>query len=238
MPAAAQVAQQDGYVIAGVGARFVAWLIDITLIGVIPAALTLYVIDWRGLLDDIIRQAQLDPSGSFASAYTIPITTELIIATVIGIGLEFLYFVFFWTSRWRATPGMIGLKMQVVDAATGRPLTIVQSVKRWIALGWPLGLLMLVPALQNAGGYISFGLYVILFLTTVTNDRKQGLHDRFAGSLVTRSASSGNGATFVGCIVWGVLVILIVIIVSTLLLSAVWPQIEELIREQRNSNVI
>ena len=67
---------------------------------------------------------------------------------LIGLGIQYLYFVGFWTSRWRATPGMIGLKMRVVDATSGSTLSIVDATKRWIALGFPLTLLGLVAGLQ------------------------------------------------------------------------------------------
>jgi uncharacterized RDD family membrane protein YckC len=239
MPAAtAPLPQQQGYVIAGVGARIVAWLIDILLAGLIPAALALAFVDFTGIIREAIRQAQLDPSGQVTGmTYTIPITLDYVLATLIGLGIQFLYFVGFWTSRWQATPGMIGLKMRVVDANTGSTLTVVQAIKRWIALGWPLGLLVLVPALQQAQGLLNFALWIFLFFTTVTNDRKQGLHDKFANSLVIRSVTSGNGATFAGCLVWGVLVILISFIAFTLFFAAVMPELQEYIR-QNNPNAI
>ena len=79
---------------------------------------------------------------------------------------------------------MIGLKMRLVDAGSGGRLTVVQATKRWIALGWPLSLLTLVPALQASQGLIQFALWVFLFFTTVTNNHRQGLHDKWANSLV------------------------------------------------------
>jgi len=236
--AAAAMPQQQGYVIAGVGARIVAWLIDILLAGLVPAALALAFVDFTGIMRDAIRQAQLDPSGQVTGmTYTIPITLDYILATLIGLGIQFLYFVGFWTSRWQATPGMIGLKMRVVDANTGSTLSVVQATKRWVALGWPLGLLVLVPALQSTGGLLEPALWIFLFFTTVTNDRKQGLHDKFANSLVIRSVTSGNGATFAGCLVWGVLVILISFIAFTLFFAAVMPELMDYIRET-NPNAI
>jgi hypothetical protein len=114
---------------------------------------------------------------------------------------------------------------------------VLQATKRWIALGWPLSLLALITVLQSAAGLIQFGLTVFLFFTTVLNDRKQGLHDKFAGSLVIRSVTSGNGATFVGCLVWGVLVILFSVIVLTAFLAAIWPQLEELVRNMPTNGV-
>lgn len=235
--ATAAMPQQQGYVIAGVGARIVAWLIDVLLAGLVPAALALVVIDWTGIVRDAIQQAQLDPSGRITGAtYQIPITIDYILATLIGLGIQFLYFVGFWTSRWQSTPGMMGLKMRVVDASTGGTLSMVQATKRWIALGWPLAVLALVPALQAVQGLLQFGLTVFLFFTTVTNDRKQGLHDKWANSLVIRSVTSGNGATFAGCLVWGVLVILVSVIAFVLFFAAAWPELQQYIQEA-NPNV-
>ncbi len=230
-PTAAAAPQQEGYVIAGVGARFVAWLIDGTLAGIIPGALTLVVIDWAGIVRRGLEQAELAPTGQIsANAYTIPITIDFILATLIGIGISYLYFVGFWTSRWQATPGMIGLKMRAVDERTGGTLTIMQATKRWIALGWPLGLLSLVTVLQAYQSLLQFGLYLFLFFTTVTNERRQGIHDKWANSLIIRSVTSGNGATFVGCLVWGVLVILLAFVGFTLLFAAVLPAIQDYIQ--------
>jgi uncharacterized RDD family membrane protein YckC len=230
--AAAPIAQQDGYVIAGIGARFVAWLIDITLAGIIPAALTLMVTDVVGVFRRAFEQAMRDPTAQVpVDAYMVPVTLDYILVTLIGLGIQFLYFVGFWTSRWRATPGMIGLQMRVVDERTGGILSVVQATKRWVALGWPLGLLALVPALQSVQGVVLFLLWVFVFFTTVTNDRRQGLHDKWANSLVIRSVTSGNGATFVGCLVWGVLLIVLFIVFWSVLFASVWPTIQEYIEQ-------
>lgn len=232
VPAAAAAApEQEGYVIAGVGARIVAWLVDATLATIVPIILTLALIDYSSIIQDAIRQAELDPSGRLntTTMYTIPVTLDYVLVTLIGLGIQFLYFVGFWTSRWRATPGMIGLKMRVVDATTGGTISITQAAKRWVALGFPLALLGLIPALQSAAGVIQFAVVLFVFFTVVTNDRRQGLHDRWANSLVIRHVSSGNGATFAGCLVWGVLIILIAFIASTIFLAAAMPSIQEYI---------
>ena len=102
---------------------------------------------------------------------------------------------------------------------------------RWVALGWPLALLALVPALQSVQGLILFGLWIFLFFTTVTNDRRQGLHDKWANSLVIRSVTSGNGATFAGCLAWGVIVILLMFVFITVFLAAAMPAIQEYINQ-------
>ena len=228
--AAAVATTQDGYVISGVGSRIVAWLIDTTLAGVIPAIVSLSVIDFQGIMHKAIEQAERNPTGRFDSTITtIPVTLDYALIILITLGIQYLYFVGFWTSRWRSTPGMMGLQMRVVDAVSGGTLSIVQATKRWIALGFPLGLLALVAPLQSAAGVIQFGLLIFLFFTTVTNARRQGLHDRWANSLVIRSATSGNGATVVGCLLWGILIIVLGFVASTIVLANVWPTIQDYI---------
>ena len=226
--ATAVAATQDGYVISGIGSRIVAWLIDTTLAGIIPAAIGLSVIDFPRIVRDALEQAERSPAGRFdPTPYTIPVTLDFVLITLIGLGIQYLYFVGFWTSRWRATPGMIGLKMRLVDATSGSTLSIVDATKRWIALGFPLTLLGLVAGLQSTASVLQFGLLIFLFFTTVTHVRRQGLHDRWANSLVIRSVTSGDGATLVGCLVWGVLVILLIFVFSTFVLASVLPTIQD-----------
>ena len=228
---AAGAPAQAGYVIAGPGARIVAWLIDWTLAGIIPGAISLALVDWTGMFRAILEAIERDPTGQTIdpNAFVVPMTLDVVLAQLIGIGILYLYFVGFWTSRWLATPGMIGLKMRIVDATTGGGISIVQATKRWIAFGFWLPLLGLVPSLQSAAGLIQFGLIIFLFFTTVTNERRQGLHDRWANTLVIRSSTSGDGATFVGCLVWGVLLILLAFIAWTLIFAAAMPVLQDYI---------
>jgi uncharacterized RDD family membrane protein YckC len=224
--------RHEGYSISGVGARLVAWLIDLLLVGIIPGLLGLILVDWQGIVRDALDQARQNANGDFSGAYGayhIPVTLDYVLITLVALGIQYLYFVGFWTSRWRSTPGMMGLQMRVVDATSGGTLSIVEATKRWIALGFPLGLLALVTALQSAAGVIQFGLLILLFFTTVTNARRQGLHDRWANSLVIRSATSGNGATVVGCLLWGILIIVLGFVASTIVLANVWPTIQDYI---------
>ncbi len=228
---AAAAPNREGYVIAGVGARIVAWLIDALIVTAIPAALSFFLYDYRAMFRDIIEAARADPTGS---TFTIPVTTDIVLITLISIGISFIYFVGFWTGSG-ATLGMRGLKMQVVDARTGGALSIAQATKRWALLGWPLGLLTLIPALQSLGGVGQFALIIFVFFTTIINERRQGIHDKVADSLVTRSVTSGDGATVVGCLVWGVLVILLGIIASAAFFAAVGPELEQLMIDIGNS---
>ncbi len=224
----------EGYVIAGAGARLVAYLIDSVLVGIVPGILGLFLFDYASMFEEIMRQSAAGATAT-TTTFTIPVTTDYILLTLISVAITFLYFVGFWTSGWRATPGMRGLKMRVVDAGTGNGLSIAQATKRWIALGFPLGLLALIEPLQSAAGLISFAVTVFLFFTVITNDRKQGLHDKFANSLVIRSVTSGDGATVVGCLVLVALAIGFSIIASAALFAALGPEFEQLMIDIGNS---
>lgn len=236
MPGAARqpVMLREGYVAGSTGARFVAWLIDGALATIVPGILFAFVFDWRSFFQQMFDQMQFDAQGrlipNYAASYSIPITLDLVLVYLIVLGTQFLYFVGFWTSRWQATPGMAGLKLRVVDGGTGSTLTISQAIRRWVAMGYPLGLLLLVAPLQNAGSLAQSAVNLFLFLSTVTNDRRQGLHDRFAGSQVIRHISSGSGATVLGCIVYGIMLFVVWIAVVAVLVAVAGPTFTEFAR--------
>jgi uncharacterized RDD family membrane protein YckC len=237
----ARAAQQEGYVIGGAGARFVAWLIDLLVASLIPGAVFLFVVDWAGIFRTLFDQIQFDASGRVIQGpytnFTFPITADIVLAYLILVGVQFLYFVGFWTSRWQATPGMIGLKMRVVDANTGAGLTLMQAVRRWFAMGWWLSVLILVPVLQNAASLAQFGVNLFVFFSIVTDDRRRGFHDKFAGSEVIRSVTSGSGATVVGCLVYIVMVILLSIVAWLVLFPALLPEMQRLIQDYPRNTV-
>ena len=218
------------------GARLVAYFLDSIIVAIVPTILTLFVTDYGSIFQQAIDASRNATPGQINRAdIVVNVTPELILVTLIGLAIQYIYFVGFWTSDGHATPGMRGLRMQVVDAATGGTLSLTAATKRFIALGYPLSLLVIVPALQSVAGIAEFALSLFLFFTTITNDRRQGLHDKFANSLVIRSVTSGDGATLVGCLLLIVLVVGFGIILSAVALAALGPQIEELMREVGNS---
>ncbi|WP_316347712.1 RDD family protein [Desulfuromonas acetoxidans] len=75
--------------------------------------------------------------------------------------------IWFWR-RYRGTPGKMAFRLNVVDAQTGGALTVGQSVLRNIGY--------VVSALPMMLGYLWVGV----------DRRKQGFHDKMAGSVVVR----------------------------------------------------
>lgn len=92
---------------------------------------------------------------------------------IISMLLPFAGVVLFWLKR-QATPGKMVVAARVVDAETGKTLTVGQAVGRYL-------------------GYIVAALPFGLGLLWVAFDRKkQGWHDKMAGTVVVRQRREGE----------------------------------------------
>ena len=205
-----------GWVIAPTGVRFGAWFIDMLIIGVIAfVAAFAFGIGAVALGNDI--GSGLDPTLSIASV-------------VLVSGLYFVYFVGLWTSQGKATLGMKLFKLQVANAADGKRLEIGPAVIRWFGLGYFLTLFGVVPALGNWTGLANFVWWVILLVTVASGPMHQGLHDRWAKSVVVRPEGAGSGAGWAVACLLMVGVIVLIILISIIAVLAAAPQIEEILR--------
>lgn len=82
--------------------------------------------------------------------------------------VPFIATVWFWL-RYLGTPGKMATRLRIVDAKTGRKMTTAQAVGRYFAY---------IPAMLPLGlGLIWVGI----------DKRKQGWHDKLAGTVVIRS---------------------------------------------------
>jgi uncharacterized RDD family membrane protein YckC len=90
-------------------------------------------------------------------------TTANALGTLFGL----VYFVGFW--GWRGqTPGMMAFNMRVVRAEDGGGVDWVRALLRYVGL------------------IISFVVILIGVIWAAFDDRKQGWHDKIAGTLVVR----------------------------------------------------
>ena len=218
----------QGFVLAGIFPRLVAYLIDTVLSALVPTLLALVLIDYGPILRDIERAVAQGQTGVPTTPTVFPLTLEVVLTTLISTAFSYLYFVGFWTSGGQATPGMRGLRMRVVDVVGGTTMSLTDATKRWIGLGAPLGLLALIGPLQSVAGLIQFAVSLLLLITAATDDRKQGLHDRWANSVVIRARSSQAGATAVGCVVLVLLWIAFGVLVFVVGLNAVLPELGDI----------
>jgi uncharacterized RDD family membrane protein YckC len=193
---------------AGALPRFVAWFIDGLILGIIGfillgGAFVLFAgsINWSELARPGFSRVGFTDAG--------PIFLGILVATLLGALIQLGYFVFFWTGGAKATLGMRLLRLQVANAVDGATLTLSQAVRRWIGLGQWLSLLSYVPILGALSGLLQLVWYLVLLFTTVSSPSKQGVHDRFAGSVIVQPrGGSSNGLVF-GCVL--ILVLLLVL---------------------------
>jgi uncharacterized RDD family membrane protein YckC len=201
-----------GLVYASTLARVVAYIIDAILLGIVTSIATApFAASIAGAFDP--RR----PGNVAVSP----------IALIITVGASALYFIAFWSSGWRATPGMKLLKLQLGDAATGRTLTPPQAVRRWIGYGEFVQLLGFIPALAVVASTGLFLWTIVLLITTAMSPTKQGLHDRFASTAVVQPYGSGNTAVILGCL----LIIALVVIFGFVALIFLGTQVSSILSE-------
>jgi uncharacterized RDD family membrane protein YckC len=155
--------------------RVMAYLIDGLIIG-IPTAITAA----------IISRLEVSGSGGLGGAS--------LVATIITVGVDLLYFVAFWTGGDGATPGMRLMKLRIANAATGAILTVQQGLVRWLALGGVLQLLAFVQPVAPLAGLLDVVWALILLATTATSPTKQGIHDRIASSALVQPLNARTPA--------------------------------------------
>ena len=207
-----EVPGAPGFVFADTPRRFVAWVLDSVVIGLASAVMA-------GVLSAVFT-IEVDRSSTLFYA----------VFSIIYVGLSLLYFVLSWTSSRRATPGMRALNLQVGTAFDGRPLEMGPALLRWALLGYPLSLSYLVPATVNVASLLEFVWVIVLLVSTISSDTRQGLHDRAAGSAVVQPANVGRGALVTGCLAL-VVVVIVFWLVSIVGLIFLGGQIEEILRE-------
>ena len=105
--------------------------------------------------------------------------------SLVSTGASFGYFVFLESSRG-ATLGKQLLNLRVTGPAGDSPVTPEAAARRnaWLLLG----LLSGIPLLGFLAGLASLGIVIAIAVTISTDQRKQGLHDKFAGTLVLKRA--------------------------------------------------
>lgn len=188
-PSAAVVAEvpgAPGLRFADTATRLVAYFFDSLVIAIIATVAGLIL----GLNQTVVTRGTAYTSltgAAFAIVFTL---TALV------------YFVLFWTGGRRATPAQRLFNLQVGNAFDGAPLTLTQAVKRWLALGDVLLLVGIAPALVGVSALASLAWVIVLFISTVRNPTKQGMHDRFANSAIVRPAADGAaGGLAMACLV-------------------------------------
>ena len=193
-----------GIYFAGMWQRFAAWLLDNFLLILVYIPISLIF------------------SGANRTAATSAGSVLLAIVSA-------AYFILQWRGGHRATLGMRALGIQVGNAFDGVRLTDRQALIRWAALGYPLGLVGLLPSLSGLAGLVNIVLVIGLFLTTLGSTTRQGWHDQFANSAVVRRPGATGSNTAAVVIVLVVLLLLILPLFAILGLFIMGSAVSEIL---------
>lgn len=181
-PAApAPVPGTAGYVYADVPNRAIAYIIDAIILAIISVIIGI-VLGAIGL-----NPVTIDFNNPALVSYN-PIAG--LIQAVVFTLINGIYFVYTWTTM-RGSPGQKMLGMQVGNAADGATLTTEQALRRWIALGAPFGIAQALNPLPGLGiiiGLAALAWFIALLVTTAQSPTKQGLHDKYANTVVVKAA--------------------------------------------------
>jgi uncharacterized RDD family membrane protein YckC len=203
-PVAASVT--DGLVISGVFTRLVAYSVDILFL-------------------QLLNLVALGLIGAFGAGRDDTLT---LIVAGLYVAVDFLYFVGLWTSHWQATLGMRLLRLRILGAANATTLSINDALLRWLALSGAVSILTLVPGAAVYVGLLGALWALALLITTATNPLHQGLHDRWARSVIVQPAPGGSGVAVVTCLV---LVVVFVVILPLGLVTVFGDQVQEILLE-------
>jgi uncharacterized RDD family membrane protein YckC len=200
----------EGVVIARVFPRVVAYFFDMLLLGAIGVAAGAALGRYDANPDPIVR---------------------------FGVGavlvlVDLLYFVGLWTSGLQGTLGMRLLKLRILNAVTAGTLPLNDALLRWIALSGAIGILALVPGIEAYIGLISAIWVLLLLVTTATNPLRQGLHDRWARSVVVQPAPGGSGLAVATCLI---LVLVFGVLLPIAAVAIFGDQIRDVLVEIGNS---
>ena len=160
---------ESRYEYVGFWARAWASLVDTVLLGMIvwPLLTMIYGSEYWAPLTAALGGSLAGSLDAIASAPSRGPVDDLVSWVLPAVAI-----VAFWIAR-QATPGKMLIKAKIVDAETGAPLTRRQAIVRYL------------------GYYVSlFGLG-LGFFRVGWDRRKQGWHDKLAGTVVIR-ARRGN----------------------------------------------
>lgn len=141
---------------AGFWKRFVAWFIDRIILAVVGGCFGGIV---GGILGGIAGAGGVDVEDpNFAMAFQV-------IGGIVGTLIGWLYYAFFESSEYQATPGKMALQIKVTDMS-GNRISFARATGRYFG--------KILSTLTFLVGYIMAGF----------TEKKQALHDMIAGCLV------------------------------------------------------
>ncbi len=171
-PATGVIAPEEGAmpetgIYAGLGRRIIAFIIDIILILIFDLVIASALGLLRGVQNLYFYAYQHAPIESLTLEGTMVALVSSIVAAygILFVGIPWLYYAGFESSRSQATPGKVLMHAQVTDLE-GTRVSFARATLRFFAK------------------FISLVIVFIGFVMIGLTKKKQGLHDKIAGCLV------------------------------------------------------
>lgn len=168
------------YVPCRVSKRLLAFTIDTAALGVciFAGAMLCWLVIGAAISFDVMQPAA--ENGLLADAWRMRVTTY--VSTVISL----FYFPGMWLTL-NASPGQRLVGIRLYSERTRKPLNVSQAVARWVLLGAPLWVVATVRP-DEMGALLSLATLTwsaFLLVSTLRSATRQGVHDRWTGSMVT-----------------------------------------------------
>jgi uncharacterized RDD family membrane protein YckC len=175
-------------VIASVGRRFAAWVIDLALLLVAVSAVAALLGGWHS---STVSGSSNGSTWTSTTYYIDSLWSESLLAI-----LSACYVIPSW-SIWGATLGQRVLSLRALDEKEPRQLNWWRAAVRWLILfGWAF--VGIASYFNGVFSVVAVAWLVILLASTMRDSRKQGLHDQIAGSLVVARFRQSVAPPWVG----------------------------------------
>jgi RDD family protein len=172
-------------VFADVPSRLVAYAVDALILTIVVFVGALVV---SALIGPTVR---FGDAGDALRGEVAVDRSRAIVDGVISTALGSIYFIGSWIVLG-GSPGLRLLGMRLRRETDGGRIGFRAAFVRWLLLGGPFGLATLlalgVPVLRLSMGAAVAAWYLILLVTTARSASKQGLHDHYAHTVVTKVA--------------------------------------------------
>jgi uncharacterized RDD family membrane protein YckC len=181
----------QGIVLAGIGTRIAAFLVDVFVLSALAIVITLVS---AGVIGDV--------GGANLAAS--------ILVAVVAVA----YFAVAWVSPWAATPGQRLAGMRVVDATTLGRIGAGRAIVRSLALGSAFTLLSFAAPLSRFVDVLVVIWSLVLLGSALFDARRRGVHDRWTRTLVVRPARAGSMPLALGCFLIVLLIFLAPVVIT------------------------
>lgn len=150
---------------AGFWWRFLALLIDGIILSIIEGIFIFPLIGFYGL--SLSQMMDYDEMNEDQLPLFIAMTGSFFAISLIYVGITWLYYAFFESSKYQATPGKLMLNIKVTDLE-GNKIGFGRATGRYF------------------GKIVSAMIFYIGFIMAGFTSKKQALHDMMAGCLVVK----------------------------------------------------